>query len=393
MVAFLFFEDFIMINDINKLKQSLIYKMSLGSKELYHSNVWAWLMENDNSFIKAFFPDCNDDFHDFQIRREQAHRDLTIWFKNKENEWKCFVIENKLKSIPSLEQLDAYTKPLISAKFFAGGVLIGFKTPNIVSTEDGKIDVCGVKWQFLPYSKISERIRMILNKSISEPIAQNKNIIFEYLNNNDAMERIVNNHLIVHSLSQQTWDENLNELGLSDLINKTLGSMLINYVKSRLDEDKINFPFLYIGQGFHNKKITLDFRLNNWNEFQEKKYTYLKIGVQIEGFQYRRMIDRTCEYSNADKIFEEFGKKGFFDLNYDKKNKTISFPNDTISNRKTSLSKKYDKYGECCIYQYSIIEGDEAEFENIYQRIKNDLILSELLIIDNNSQPFIEKTN
>lgn len=75
-----------MINDIDRLKQSLVYKMSLGSKELYHSNIWAWLMENDNSFIKAFFPDCNEDYHDFQIEREQSHRDLTIWFKNKDDE-------------------------------------------------------------------------------------------------------------------------------------------------------------------------------------------------------------------------------------------------------------------------------------------------------------------
>lgn len=135
----------------------------------------------------------------------------------------------------------------------------------------------------------------------------------------------------------------------------------------------------------------MDFRLNNWNEFQERKYTYLKIGVQIEGFQYRRMIDRAHEYSKADKIFEEFGKKGFFDLNYDKKNKIISFPNDAIPNRKTSLSKKYDKYGEQCIYQYSNIEGDEADFENMYQRIKNDLILAESLMRDNNNQPFKEK--
>ncbi len=55
------------------------------------------------------------------------------------------------------------------------------------------------------------------------------------------------------------------------------------------------------------------------------------------------------------------------------------------------LNKKYDKYGEQCIYQYSNIEGDEADFENMYQRIKNDLILAESLMRDNNDQPFKEK--
>lgn len=150
---------------------------------------------------------------------------------------------------------------------------------------------------------------MILNKSTSESIAQNKNIILEYLNNNDAMERIVDNHISMHSLNQQTWDDDLNKLGLSDLINKTLGSMLINYVTSRLDEEKINFPFLHIGQGFNNKKITLDFRLDNWNEFQERKYTYLKIGVQIEGFQYRRMIDRAMNILKLIRYLKNLARK------------------------------------------------------------------------------------
>ena len=38
------------------LKNSLMYQMSLGSKELFHSNVWGWLLENDKSFIKVFYP-------------------------------------------------------------------------------------------------------------------------------------------------------------------------------------------------------------------------------------------------------------------------------------------------------------------------------------------------
>lgn len=63
----------------------------------------------------------------------------------------------------------------------------------------------------------------------------------------------------------------------------------------------------------------------------------------------------------------------------------------TISNRTTSLSKKYDKCGEYCIYQYSKIEGADADFENLYQRIRDDLILAESIMRDNNNQPFKEK--
>ena len=43
------------------LKNSLLFQASLGSKELFHSNIWAWLMEMDNSFINVFFDDFNPD--------------------------------------------------------------------------------------------------------------------------------------------------------------------------------------------------------------------------------------------------------------------------------------------------------------------------------------------
>ena len=42
---------------VEKLKSSLIYQMSLASKELFHSNVWAWIIEKDHSITKSVFFD------------------------------------------------------------------------------------------------------------------------------------------------------------------------------------------------------------------------------------------------------------------------------------------------------------------------------------------------
>ena len=63
-----------MNNEINELKSSLIYRMSLGSKELYHSNVLAYLIENKHECVKIFYPeyDNNDnieikDFHNRKV--------------------------------------------------------------------------------------------------------------------------------------------------------------------------------------------------------------------------------------------------------------------------------------------------------------------------------------
>ena len=35
-------------NTVISLKQSLVYTLSLGDKELFHSNVLGWLLENHN---------------------------------------------------------------------------------------------------------------------------------------------------------------------------------------------------------------------------------------------------------------------------------------------------------------------------------------------------------
>ncbi|MCM1533207.1 MAG: PD-(D/E)XK nuclease family protein [Corallococcus sp.] len=109
---------------LNYLKNSLMYQMSLGSKELYHSNVWAWLLEKDREYIKAFFNiDLTEFDNKFEVRRELAHRDITIWLHKKgypDNQGKCYlVIENKIKSLPTKEQLQDYTEDLGNNELFA----------------------------------------------------------------------------------------------------------------------------------------------------------------------------------------------------------------------------------------------------------------------------------
>lgn len=73
------------MTDIQALKGSLIYQMSLGSKELYHSNVWAWLIEVSPEFLRAF--GLGDYISAYKrVGREEGHRDLTIYLDS--DEWK-----------------------------------------------------------------------------------------------------------------------------------------------------------------------------------------------------------------------------------------------------------------------------------------------------------------
>ena len=122
-----------MESKVEFLKQSLLYQMSLGSKELYHSNVWAWLIENDPAFIKAFVPDFDDNTYEIvehepeykHVLREYNHRDIIIWLHKKGSDEKCFyVIENKIKSLQSESQLKDYSENLGDYTML-GGVVTG----------------------------------------------------------------------------------------------------------------------------------------------------------------------------------------------------------------------------------------------------------------------------
>ena len=131
---------------VEQLDNSIIYQMSLNSHELFHSNLWAWLMEKDRRFISVFFPELSAAE---KIRREEDNRDITIWYDDNN----AYVIENKFKSIPTEAQLISYEKKLRLENKFAKGILTGICKPAI-SIGMGALS----NWSFLSYEEIANRI-------------------------------------------------------------------------------------------------------------------------------------------------------------------------------------------------------------------------------------------
>ena len=164
---------------IKNLEKSPIYAMSLGSKELFHSNFWAWLMRRNPYLINVFFDDLikkvevikddNENFH-FQInnkinvspeelvKREDNHKDIAIHLDNK-----VYVIEKKIKTLPYREQLLKYQ---YSTKGFQKGCYTGLIDPEFaegkVTFEIKEIPYTNSfkksEWHFLNYQNISEEI-------------------------------------------------------------------------------------------------------------------------------------------------------------------------------------------------------------------------------------------
>lgn len=102
-----------MYKKIEELKRSPIFALSKCNNESAHSNFWAWLIEYEDDqknhpFLKLFVPDPDIVFDN--VKREEKNRDLTIYYHKKDEpkESRCHIVENKLKSIPTVKQLERY---------------------------------------------------------------------------------------------------------------------------------------------------------------------------------------------------------------------------------------------------------------------------------------------
>jgi len=116
-------------SNLSELNQNPMFRLSLGAKELFHSNFLAFLFEQSecSDLQKALLKEfgVGNLRYDFEIEtfRERNNFDLIVWVKPKEYENeddflnKCHLIfiENKFKSVPNKEQLDSYSEKICKA--------------------------------------------------------------------------------------------------------------------------------------------------------------------------------------------------------------------------------------------------------------------------------------
>jgi len=96
-------------NIIGELRSNPMFNFSLSSKELFHSNFWEWLCNVAPKEMIMIFANYFDELKDCNeitiTKREYKKFDLLIEFDRN----KVLIIENKLKSIASENQLNLYS--------------------------------------------------------------------------------------------------------------------------------------------------------------------------------------------------------------------------------------------------------------------------------------------
>ena len=113
----------------NKIENTLNYQLSLSNLELYHSNLFAVVLEKSEFIDHKFFSnviDINKKYTDLKGYREKNSIDLTIEVIDEDRKTRVIFIENKVKSLPGKDQLVRYSEKDSNAK----GILLSLVKPG-----------------------------------------------------------------------------------------------------------------------------------------------------------------------------------------------------------------------------------------------------------------------
>lgn len=386
---------------IEELKNSPLYTMSLGSRELYHSNFWAWLMRKNPYMINVFFENlievvekgekgfkiiakgkCKENIDPLKlIERENANTDIKIQLDND-----VYIIENKIKTLPYREQLLKYQ---YQSKGFQNGCYTGLVDPNFseeeiefeCKKEIHKNTFQHKDWSFVSYSTISKRItaimdqndkgwfncfeREIINK-YCEDISNINTIISEKIPSNNVQEFKFEKDLALDNIRLEDVYQKLK----ADIFKKNLHEKLKNQIDS-----KINGYELKIQSNFTRKTPLVEV-------FYRKGKDDL-IGIQLQGTQYRRCFSKWGG-KDLENTFNSLNGKWFCN-SFTKSEKRKANGSITFNGRKyvTSQTGNYCSYKPSFIYQYGNLDDKNWSFDAIRNAIKSDMetakqILSEL---------------
>lgn len=309
----------------SRLKGSLLFYMSLGSKELFHSNTWAWLIEKNNNLARIFFPEIPQGSA-IIVTREEKNRDLTIWTNKGTKHAKAYVIENKFKSIPRKGQLLQYESEVGSE--FEEGVITGIEKPNWM--EEGVVS----RWRFMSYPEISAAIRKELDSAIclSEHYKQ---LIQDYCTMIEDMSKLLNGFLAPYPTTLLTTKQclDLSDVRLEDLVNKLSAERFANWLVKQPEINDIDRRIrdrglrFFVFTDYLKKHSIVDIRIVQDSRSDDAVIkdhggtSPWLLGIQIEDDAYGRCFQVGGQVKKSDgrdwrhnEIFAKFNELGWLPL-------------------------------------------------------------------------------
>ena len=339
----------------NKIENTLNYQLSLGNLELYHSNLFAVLLEKSEFINHKFFSDViniNKKFTDLKVYREKNSIDLTIEVIDEDRETHVIFIENKVKSLPDENQLIRYSEKDSNAK----GILLslvepGFDLPN--------------SWFRRSYGELIEYYNDLLNK-VDETF---RLFLLDYIEYMKNVEKFIEKTSYGESyFLEESSNKVLEGMRLRSVIEK------IHYANLQNNISDLGYK-TYSGRirGGHHFGIDLPI-----------EGTTSSFDIQIQWNQYRHKVNFSLEdkakLGDLERVCDSIKEKTCL-YNFNLEDNPIL--------EKSSSRKKWKTYGKKDYYDYAHIKKHVSSKELInyirtdIKKIEADLKIVKDIILEN----------
>lgn len=270
---------------INALNANPMFHMSLASKELFHSNFLYWLWKLDASKFLTLLDKlleckyfCNMNPKTIEVKREYQHFDLCVLEKDKPHNV-LLVIENKVKSIPYVEQLNEYTGKLDPR---CKKVLL-----TLMQNFPDKENVRNDNWIITDYNLLATRIKECFSSITGsekifidhylEFIKQLNGLVKEWLDDYENRKLVLLNEDI-HNAAY--------ELRLHDLYGKLYYSRMAAELKDKLASQGVNLSNISVSSSYSDQMPLFDVTIRNVID------TETEFIIQVQGTSYRHAVAR-----------------------------------------------------------------------------------------------------
>ncbi len=342
---------------IRELRQSPLFQLSLSSKELFHSNFLAWLCERyPNQAGEIFGPfSPQQQTRIEKVYREKNHVDLTLAYSDGAE----LIVENKVKSLATLEQLATYMrgKDLPKTRF----LLLSLMRPPFASGKETTIALNGGDWRYLSYGELADRLR----KALPHVVTRNDYhgaLLEDYLGFITQLDAL-------QSYFVANWDHEtdffavekdlhrLKGIRMHDVIERLRYAHLVGHTAAILKDNNFQVAYSDFPDG-QEGQISVAAGMTRGVGLFDLKYVVMNIeesrepvilGVQVQGRQFRLVVEMVKGTTQARAIAKgllspAIGSRIWFDFEpIPKESRLDEYPKDG----------GFNKYGNNFFYRYS----------------------------------------
>ena len=332
-----------------RLQDSPIFNFSLASRELFHSNFLAWLFEQRefevivSEVLKRADPTIGASFCLRSGTAKSVHREkqnIDLWltlrpFEEDDTEWHV-LIENKIKSLPRLEQLEEYAS---KAPENSSCILMSLSEPRFALG----------KWKWLSYTKVLELVKKCTGVSSS---SYTQLILEDYARLIEALLWIEDQSTVELSSSFDFWSPKrddllveLTSLRLDDFYTKKKYEALAYHIWNTLKRAKLPTagfrekvawqgvePMIFVNSGMTRATGYVDLKFVIGPDFS--------VGVQLQGNSYRKVIEDNSGNRTVAIANQVFEGTNWFD--------SAPLRGDSTTYPK---NKRFNRFGEVFLYR------------------------------------------